>query len=246
MTSPPPEAERYDILKDFDPLVQGAGTQKLDFSNGYSPGAHDQNGMELAFSGKADDAQQGSTLLSPCNLSVSFEGDHSPAELAPQLSCLAQDPGNGEHGFAGFSGANKLAGDTCAEMPYSPSVLPSLVPPPSFSGSGTDFRFQPEHVPSRPQEEAASSTEGALSAPRAPTEDTNGEGNNALQEFASIAVDRSPAKRSIRTYVGELDVPITGHDLHSPPEIHVKLKDFEFWQKLAVLETEMIVTKAGR
>ena len=243
MTSPA-EAERYDILKDFDPLVQGAGTQKLDFSNGYSPGTHDQNGMELAFSGKAHDAQQGSTFLSPCNLSVSFEGDHSPAELAPQTSCLARDPGNGEHGFAGFSGANKLAGDTCAEMSYSPSVLPSLVPP-SFSGSRTDFRFQPEHVPSRPQEEAAPSTEGAPSAPCAPTVDTNSEGNNALQEFAIIAADRSPAKLS-KTYVGELDVPITGHALHSPPEIHVKLKDFEHWQKLAVLETEMIVTKAGR
>ena len=209
MTSPPAEAERYDTLKDFDPLVQGAGTQKLDFSNGYSPSAHDQNGM------------------------------------APTTSCLALDPGNGEHSLAGFSGANKLAGDTCAEMPYSPSVLPSLVPPPSFSGSGTDFRFHPEHVPSRPQEEAAPSTEGAPSASRAPTEDTNGEGNNALQEFACIAVDRSQAKRSI-TYVGELDVPITGHALHSPPEIHVKLKDLDQWQKLAVLEAEMIVTKAGR
>ena len=245
MTSPPAEAERYDTLKDFDPLVQGAGTQKLDFSNGYSPGAHDQNGMEMAFSRKSDDAQQGSALLSPYNRSFPFESDHLHAELAPTTSCLAQDPGNGQHGFAGFSGANKLAGDTCAEMPYSPSVLPSLVPPPSFSGSGTDFRFQPEHVLSRPQEEAAPSTEGAPSAPCAPTEDTNGEGNNALQEFASIAVDRSPAKRSI-TYVGELDVPITGHALHSPPEIHVILKDFDQWQKLAVLEAEMIVTKAGR
>ena len=174
-----------------------------------------------------------------CNLNVQTEG--RAIELNDSASCQAYAVAAGQSQFESDSPTEHLQQTTrysplitpCNTTPPNASLVPSAETPVvsyAVDPSLVQMDSAPETTPSRPSEDHPSSHPAYIT--------------DALTKLASVCSDLDQQSAGVRASPSVVQPSV--EEVRGLTDIHVQLEGVELWQQFHSVDTEMIITRAGR